>query len=155
MTIKKPILVLSSFDGLPSAGVQMIDDDHRMIIALYNHFVSTLCETPECPGSIRLFIYDLRAHAKAHFCREEMVMEAIGYNHLNEHKRGHDAFLHRLETLAHESSDGGVDGAGLADFTHTWITEHIRGDDADLSRFIRTPRDPRSVNDMIVFSVLV
>lgn len=152
---RTPDIAAAHLTGLPLTGIAMIDDDHRLMIGLYNKYIKNLSDAVEPREITRVFLSDIQSHAGSHFAREEMAMKAIGYDGYDHHKAAHDAFLRRVQAMAGPARQGRGDDIAIADFIRTWIDRHIKGEDHVLSDLIRERGELGKVNDMIVFSVLI
>lgn len=78
-------------------GVPEIDDDHREMLAIMKR-VEVAADAEDFDLCADL-LDKLIEFAKAHFKREEDLLEEAGYAHLELHKEYHAALVHRANTV--------------------------------------------------------
>ncbi len=119
-------------------GNPMIDSDHRQLIALANQLAQALTTdgVTEKPGEI---LDELLTFTKAHFAREERLMQRIGYLDFAAHKSQHDGLLSDVKKLRRSIHHGEMH---LSDRTSAflceWLLRHIRTSDKQLGRVAGT-----------------
>lgn len=82
----------------------------------------------------------LMTFSKAHFRREEALMERFLYPGTAEHKRQHMILTRQAEAFMLNLSSG-CQGppAEVAAYFRRWVTDHIRTTDKELERFLAAP----------------
>jgi hemerythrin-like metal-binding protein len=121
--------------------VQVINEDHRRIIAL----VTEVEELIACAGSaenVRLGFRQLVEHTLAHFRREEEFMEACRYPGLPDHQREHQElvdWLVYLELALAEEGPHAMQDANdhTLEFLRAWVERHLTILDKPAMDFIR------------------
>jgi len=73
-----------------------------------------------------------------HLHKEEGLMAAAGYPHLERHKQGHQEFVDSLNDLQRKYQAGSITVASqLSAVLRDWLSLHIRRYDRDLLEFRR------------------
>lgn len=116
-------------------GIQQIDDDHKVLVGLLNELSESSRETDE----VEKVIGKLIAYTLYHFQREEAVMEACGYPHLDVHRKVHQHLAAKAAEFAEKwRKDGGAEVVQeLLEFLRTWLVDHIMNDDAEIEPFAK------------------
>jgi hemerythrin len=113
-----------------SVGVDLIDSDHKALIALINelHEAFENGDEPELPSDTFGRLIDYIDH---HFLREEAVMEACGYPGVRQHKTEHGRFTHEIRYIQDRYVRGEETKAGedLLNYLKVWLRRHILVDD--------------------------
>ena len=121
--------VISWSDEL-SVGVHVIDADHKMIIDLINQLADEVDGNHDADivGSVLSALYD---YTDFHFCREEALMEACGYEALPQHRKVHDALRGRVREIRdlHAANPTMILDEDLMEFMTEWLIKHIMGHD--------------------------
>lgn len=117
-----------------SLGVASIDEQHQRLVAMGKE-LQELVETREGDD-----IYDelismldgLKEYTRYHFDYEEEIMERLGFDGLDEHKKQHSDFIDRLENIDFDSvdEDQATFAKDLLRVVSVWIFKHIVGTDA-------------------------
>lgn len=109
-------------------GHQAMDHDHHTQIALVSAFAEAI-EQGRPTLATRLG-QQLGAYSRAHFQREELLMDALGYGDAAAHAAEHDAFLSRIQEVNAAHASGIEDLAlSLAIDVRSALAAHM--DDAD------------------------
>lgn len=117
-----------------SLGVASIDEQHQRLVAMGKE-LQELVETREGDD-----IYDelismldgLKEYTRYHFNYEEEIMERLGFDGLDEHKKQHIDFIDKLENIDFDSvdEDQSTFAKDLLRAVSVWIFKHIVGTDA-------------------------
>lgn len=120
------------WDDTMSVGVPAVDADHRVLIDLINRLDSSVegGDGRAVIGTVLNSLVDYIAH---HFAREEKVMEACGYPHLEDHRKIHSDLAERVVDVQCRFLDNEqeVIGAEVLGFLKDWLRDHILGQDMD------------------------
>lgn len=114
----------------------LIDQDHQQLVEQVNtlHTATSEGRGHEVVGSL---LEDIIRDTLSHIRHEEQQMEALGYPHLDEHKKGHERFMADLEHLRQRYQAGAITvAAQLSWLLRDWLSIHIRRLDKELARFI-------------------
>ena len=116
-----------------SVGIQQVDDDHKVLIALLNE----LSDSKLDPRKVRRIISELIDYTQYHFRREEAIMEACGYPHLDDHRRVHRHLTDKMEQYAEIwlKDEGAEVIQELLELLRTWLINHIMKVDAEIQAF--------------------
>lgn len=114
-----------------SVGHPELDQDHQNLVELIN----TLHEAWEAGEDLTVLagiFGELQMYTDYHFRREESLLEACDYAHLDEQRRAHAALRQSVEDfrarhLADRSSP--VLTIEIEDFLKTWMMHHILEED--------------------------
>jgi methyl-accepting chemotaxis protein len=119
-------------------GIPAIDDEHKRLMDLANR-VYVLVKTVDDPQVLKASFAELRSYAARHFADEEKFMVSIDFPEAAEHRRQHEIFIDRLDTLARDYQMGaeirGIDVIGLLG---NWWQSHIKGSDGKVAQFAAT-----------------
>ena len=128
---------LVSWDEAFSFGVPVIDDEHKRLMELTNDLYRQLKSGQE--GEILAETFRrLRSYTAEHFDEENAYMLRTAYPDTEEHKRHHDQFIRRLDSLFERYASGDKSaGMDLMALMGSWWRRHIAGDDTELANFIR------------------
>ena len=114
-----------------------IDEDHKKLVELVNtlHDATSQGRGREVVGRLlTTLIHDTADHLH----KEESVMAAAGYPHLDRHKTGHQEFVDSLNDLQRKYQAGSITVASqLSAVLRDWLSLHIRRYDKDLHHFMR------------------
>lgn len=125
--------------GKLSVGVDLIDEQHKMLIQRLNDMSSAI-EFNKGPSEIARTLSFLIDYTDFHFSEEEKHMKEQGYPGLEEHITKHEEFK---TTLADLESDYREDGAtnllahSIDTFLINWLINHISGVDVKFGDFLR------------------
>jgi hemerythrin len=117
-------------------GIKAIDDQHRRLVDMVNDLHDSLqssgqlCPAPELVAS-------LKAYAAEHFHIEEGYMQAFEYPEYEEHLKEHQFFDDTIRTFEEDCAAGRANPADLLNFVKKWLSEHIRGVDVQMGRFLQ------------------
>lgn len=118
-----------------SVGDEMIDHDHRILLALVNQASSP--GTREDPIAIEFVLDELLGYTALHFAREEALMERIGFPDLAEHRTIHQQMLDEVRQLQQRLVSFTPHlGDDLTQFLGDWLTRHILVEDLRYSPFL-------------------
>ncbi len=118
-----------------SVGHTELDDQHRKLFELANHFddVIQLGLTEEL-GRV---LDDLIADTQTHFQREEELMAQVGFPRLLEHARVHDDLTRQvMEVRAKMKAGGHVGTKSVVRFLADWLTNHILREDLEYRPYL-------------------
>ena len=122
-----------------SVGVDLIDEQHKMLIQRLND-ISTAVEFNKGPNEIARTLSFLIDYTDFHFSEEEKHMKDQGYPGLDDHLTKHAEFK---TTLANLEQDYKEDGAthllahSIDTFLINWLVNHISGVDVKFGEFLR------------------
>jgi hemerythrin len=131
----------AEWDPSLETGDEQVDAEHRDIYSL----VAQMQQAVESGGDDELVdasLTHILSYVQTHFAHEEQLMEAAGYQDLPHHRQLHEAFAEQVKMLAAERLHGEiVSAAGLTEFMHVWLVEHIDREDRRLVECLRNEQD--------------
>ena len=113
-----------------SVGVEVFDDDHKILIGMINELHEALNEGRGL--DLVEDIFDrLEDYTNTHLSSEESLMESTGYAGYEEHKLAHEDWIKKLQEFKDKYQNEGLILADVAmnQFLHSWLVDHIRGVD--------------------------
>jgi hemerythrin-like metal-binding protein len=129
---RQPLSVLLDLD----LGCQMLDQQHRNLVAAFNRLAGALLPAGERRRQCRA-IEDLREQALTHFGVEETLMERFGYPRAREHQTSHALLIRQLDQLAAGVREGRQPFThSTLDFLESWVVHHSQDDDHKLALFL-------------------
>ncbi len=116
-----------------SVGLAELDDDHKQLIRIINQ-LGTEYPPEERRAALRQSLVALRRYAEFHFAREEKVLMACAYPHLEEHRGEHRDFVQRILELTRQfdadpESTSEIVNQDLLSFLRDWLSHHIMTED--------------------------
>ncbi|GGK69961.1 bacteriohemerythrin [Amphritea balenae] len=133
-----------------STGNDLIDLDHKYLIALFNS-VELALSKPENLKFLPVFFRQLVDYTREHFAREEVIQVKIKYPYYADHKIEHQNIVEHLENVYSRIQD--VMGAGDTEVTpeqiheqldaeiislaREWVIDHLVKTDAKMALFLR------------------
>jgi len=120
-----------------STGVTSLDEEHRNLIADYEHLVDALDHSEDVSGFGQAFSR-LMASARDHFAHEERVMRNIGLADYGNHKQEHERLLKDAEDFFHNISRvfEKKDCEAVAKYFRFWLIRHIQDHDQKIKQHI-------------------
>ena len=122
-------------DGM-SVGVALLDSDHRALIGFINDLHDGL-ESGDEIAALGETLGRLVAYIEFHFSREEKVMKACGFPHLDAHQDEHEEFtrhIHDVHARYRREADAAMT-RGLLDYLKDWLNHHILIQDKAYARY--------------------
>lgn len=120
-----------------STGVTFLDEEHRKLIADYEHLVDALDRGEDVSGFGQAF-GTLMASARDHFAHEERVMRNIGLPEYGNHKQEHERLLNDAEDFFHNIARVFRKGdcQAVAKYFRFWLVRHIEDHDQKIRKHI-------------------
>ena len=123
-----------------SVNVQMIDDQHKELFRLGTELYTLVSAKDGIDryDEIMVVIGRLSDYTVEHFDYEEGVMKDNNYDNFDEHKRQHDAFVSKIQSIKAEDVDVRQRkiGMDLIVFVSNWIENHILVTDMKYKEFL-------------------
>ena len=119
-----------------SVGVAEIDDDHRLLIALFNE-LNRAVAAGESAAYLAATLEELINCTVWHFSHEERLMLKHRYEGIEEHKAEHRELIKSAKELQQEilQADKPVVHEHI-EFLERWLTEHILTADLRLGSYL-------------------
>jgi hemerythrin len=127
------------WDDSLSIGVELIDDEHKMLIQKLRDLSEAFDRGMEKNKILKTLDF-LIDYTEFHFTDEERVMKQADYPGLEEQKQQHEEFRQTLNHILEDYQDEGPTKS-LAEsvnvFLVNWLFGHIKGSDLKLGKFLR------------------
>jgi hemerythrin-like metal-binding protein len=120
-----------------SVGVKDIDDQHKHLIGIANKLIRAL-HSGLADKMVAPIIRSLREYTVYHFRDEEKFMRDMGFPHLAEHHREHQALTARVkeyQDALYRKQD--IRPTEIRDFIKDWLINHILRSDGRIADFVR------------------
>lgn len=114
-----------------SLGVDVMDDEHKILIQKINNLVINLEKQTisKDKKSLLAAFTDLANYTVEHFSHEEKFMETMNYPQLNSHKKIHEKLLNQVGLYGQQIQNETLDDRKLIGFLRNWLISHIMGVD--------------------------
>ncbi len=124
------------WDHVLSVGIDEIDDDHRILVDLFNILNHSVLEG-ETAEYLAAVLEELINCTIWHFSHEERLMLKYGYEERDEHKSEHRELIESAKELQQKilEAEKPVDEEDLV-FLERWLTAHILTADMRLGAFL-------------------
>lgn len=128
-------MAIEWYDNLET-GVQVIDDQHKKIVALINSLQNSLVEGSSS-GRVDEILNDLMLYTKEHFSFEEKLFMEHNFPYQAEHRKEHEELISQVNEFSDKlqlskkngSTDSPLLAINLAQFLKQWLVEHIEKED--------------------------
>jgi hemerythrin len=130
-----------------SVGNDLIDDDHKHLIAIVNQSEDTV--RTKNLSSLKGVLNSLADYSKFHFAREELIASAAGFPQVTHLHESHEALMKKLSEVSKEydSELSEATGRHLVEFLRDWLISHVIKEDLMMKPFLAkfSPKfDPRT-----------
>lgn len=126
------------WDDTYKLGIPAIDADHKLLVELLNRFLAASVKGVE-PDGLAAILNDLIEQTRAHFAREELMLDRNDYPDLALHKAEHDRLLQQAKHFQERYEEGTAPrdlSMETAEFLQSWLLEHIIRTDKPYKPFI-------------------
>ncbi|MEO0036261.1 MAG: hypothetical protein RLZZ501_2284 [Pseudomonadota bacterium] len=121
-------------------GVASIDLHHKEMFRMVNDAYRLLMSGQGPVASARM-LGKLSGELQRHFTEEEAEMSQLGYLDAANHRRSHATFLKHAADLRRDIEANQPEATGkLFDYLASWLTDHVRGEDAAFATYLKTAR---------------
>lgn len=115
-----------------SVGIRLIDDEHRELVELIDELESA-SRTLDNQATLRHVLAELQRYVITHFTVEEELMRLYEFPGFEHHKKIHDAFRDKINTIAEHFSEGEIEIVSpLMHLLKDWLTSHILTQDRQI-----------------------
>lgn len=126
-----------NFDESLHVNNKLVDQEHKVLIDLINGLKDavdqgnkSLVRDEILPGLIE--------YTKTHFFVEEEIMQAYNYPDYAVHKKAHDGFRQKIQSLQDTLGQGDMEiPNSVMIFLKQWLSDHIMVIDKKLAKFLR------------------
>ncbi|WP_432738518.1 bacteriohemerythrin [Maridesulfovibrio sp. FT414] len=121
-----------------SVGVEVVDDEHRQLIAMINKAYDSVENMEEEKVLIEL-VGEMRKYALTHFATEERLMDQYGYPGADEHRRKHNEFMITAASSDNMISKGvELEPVKIFKYLADWLRLHILNTDKELGKYLNS-----------------
>jgi hemerythrin-like metal-binding protein len=118
-----------------SVKIQSIDEQHQKLIGLINDFYENL-KTHSNDNIISMLINGMKNYTQLHFNTEESYMKKHNYPDYEAHKKEHDLFIAKVNSLEEKFNSGKIIlSYEITGFLKDWLKNHIQVTDKKYSEF--------------------
>ena len=128
-----------------SVGNEIIDNDHKRLIAIINTAERVINESGS-RRELERVLKDLDQYTKEHFAREEGLQRSVGYPFHEAHVLEHAGLINTLQRIRNRVS-GARDCyeyeqalSGLCELLETWLMNHVITHDLRMRPFVEKRR---------------
>ena len=108
-----------------SVGVELIDDQHKIMFATINELIDAIDTTPTKEKLVAI-IEQLVNYKKFHFATEEKYFAEFNYEKSDDHIAKHRMFNEKLAEVQSKCGDDVILLAfELVDFLEDWLVDHL------------------------------
>ena len=124
------------WSSILSVGVAEIDDDHRLLIALFNE-LNRAAAAGESAAYLAATLEELINCTVWHFSHEDRLMLKHRYPGIDQHRQAHRELIAAAQELQAKlaQADAAVANAEI-EYLERWLTEHILTADQRLGSFL-------------------
>lgn len=115
-----------------SSGIDVIDDDHKVLIELINK-CDDVVNNEKSENMISSILHDLLNYVDYHFKREEILMKMCGFQDTAKHKRLHENLSINVNEYIKEYGSGKLTADSLLNSLINWLVNHIVGHDLPMA----------------------
>lgn len=127
-------------------GVEQIDEQHKRLVQLANNLISAI-QTGVAEDILEVICKELHEYTVFHFRDEELLMQEVGYPHLEQHQKKHREITDQVQAyLDALERDNNVPPQDVLDFMGDWLVEHIIYMDMKIGDHIKEQNVPTPPN---------
>jgi len=126
------------WDDSLSVGIELIDDQHKLLIEKLKELSLAYNEGHEQNELLKTLSFMID-YTDFHFTSEEQEMERNNYPGLPEQKKQHKEFKVTLDNILDDYKDEGPTESlaeSINTFLYNWLVGHIKGSDRKLGTFL-------------------
>ncbi|MFX1270585.1 MAG: bacteriohemerythrin [Promethearchaeota archaeon] len=128
-----------SWDDSLSVGVELIDEQHKMLIERINNLSIAVAKYMGHTKIIETLLF-MTEYTDFHFSTEERYMKELDYPAMENHIKQHEEFKSMLNTLEDDFKEDGatkVVSKSINTFLGNWLFNHIKVVDVNFGKFLR------------------
>ncbi|MDH5391757.1 MAG: bacteriohemerythrin [Gammaproteobacteria bacterium] len=120
-----------------SIGLQLIDEDHKILINLINE-LQTATQYKVDNTKIDAIMQRLISYTKYHFDREEFLMRNNNYPDYRNHKKLHEQMIEKMAACMDKyKNDPEHTIDDTLNFLKPWLINHIKGNDREYIPYLK------------------
>ena len=125
--------------NLPKLPIAFMNEDHAHAKSLWRSMQAAMADYPAQAAPLAAACHAFLEHNRAHFAREEAIMQEYAFPPYAIHKAEHDRILIRLAEIASLADAGGsVEElkAAINFEVPNWLVQHVQSMDTVTARWI-------------------
>lgn len=136
MNAAAAVLDVFAWNPLFDTGIEMVDGQHRQLVALINRLGNALISGQADAMDGAATFQQLAGYAQQHFADEERLMEAAAIDpvHSEHHRAQHRDFIVQVSALWQRHTASGESAQALHRYLCAWLTFHILEEDQLMAR---------------------
>ncbi len=127
------------WDDSLSVGVDLIDDQHKMLIERINNLSKAVAKYMGHTKIIETLLF-MTEYTDFHFSTEERYMKKLDYPAKENHLKQHEEFKSMLKILEEDFKEDGatkVVSKSINTFLGNWLLNHIKVVDVNFGKFLK------------------
>ncbi|MFW9887568.1 MAG: bacteriohemerythrin [Candidatus Thorarchaeota archaeon] len=127
------------WDESLSVGVDLIDEQHKMLIERINNLSNAVAKSMGHTKIIETLLF-MTEYTDFHFSTEERYMKELDYPAMENHLKQHEEFKSMLNTLEEDFREDGatkVVSKSINTFLGNWLLNHIKVVDVNFGKFFK------------------
>lgn len=121
-----------------STGIPQMDEQHRKLIDMLNHFYEAV-ERGQRDQAIETLLQQAEEYTLYHFNSEEALMREMDYPEFEPHQKAHQNLINEVRSAKERRGRGDEKAVReLAAFLLSWLYTHIAKTDHKYGEFYRT-----------------
>ncbi|OGV19360.1 MAG: hypothetical protein A2X47_10830 [Lentisphaerae bacterium GWF2_38_69] len=119
------------WDNSLSLGIREIDDQHKVLIKLINHFLEEIEKKEATVYLVKKAIDEMETYTHTHFSLEELYFKAFKYSDAPAHIKEHEHFINYVADLRKKYSPKNAFSltSEIVSYLSAWIINHIKKTD--------------------------
>jgi hemerythrin-like metal-binding protein len=121
-------------------GIPSVDTDHKLLVDLLNRFFAQ-AQDGGATAELGETLSELVGQTKAHFSREEVLLDRGDYPHLAQHIAEHKRLLQQMGHFLTPYQAGSASREltiETAEFLRHWLLDHIMQEDMPYRPYLKT-----------------
>jgi len=111
-----------------SIGNQHIDNDHKVILDIYNSLVDIIENKNSLPDDFARILSEMTVYALRHFEKEEAYMRNIKFPNIEDHIQQHRLYVYEV-SMFNVNYKISTEIEDVLVFIKDWWIKHIQGED--------------------------
>lgn len=127
------------WDSSLSVGVDLIDEQHKMLIERISNLSKAVEKHLGHTKIIETLLF-MKEYTNFHFSTEERYMHELDYPAMDNHLKQHQEFKAMVRTLEEDFKEDGatkVVSKSINTFLGNWLVNHIKVVDVNFGKFLR------------------
>lgn len=129
---------LLSWSDEYSVGIQEVDEQHKVLVAMLNELHKAIIEH-HAKAASRQILDQLAEYTRTHFLLEESLMRLTHYPGFEAHKQQHEELMGQVQDLQKKlDNEGATITFELLHFLKGWLAHHINESDKRFGAFFKS-----------------